>query len=129
MRGWERLDLGESVWQMANTLAYYTLELMTRWECALVFINWGANPLFFTFHLFSLISSLNYNGSPRGNCIRQLHEMLKKVRLHLVNRTECIRHLCWKTVVLSCQKCIKTLVLKKETRNKNIIRILTTRCH
>ncbi len=28
-------------------------------------------------------------------------------------RTERIRHLCWKTAVLSCRKCIKTLVLKK----------------
>ena len=31
----------------------------------------------------------------------------------LDNRTERIRHLCWKTAVLSYQKCIKTLVLKK----------------
>jgi hypothetical protein len=33
--------------------------------------------------------------------------------LKYFNRAERIRHLRWKTAVLSCRKCIKTLVLKK----------------
>ncbi len=35
---------------------------------------------------------------------------------HWSNRTECIRHLCRKTDVLSCHRCLKTLVLKNKQK-------------